>query len=699
MGLPTNQEQELLQLINRFRADPAGEYGRLITSTSPPTAVLSTITSAITYFGTDLALFQAQMATLSPAAPLAWNTLLENAAAGHSAQMIEKDTQSHQVTGEAPLGDRVLAAGYDYARVGENIYAFSSSPLYAHAGFVIDWGDTPTGIQTPPGHRLNLIDSRFTEIGIDITAETNPSSQVGPLVVTQNLGTRFAYAPQLLGVVFDDADADAFYDAGEGLAGVTITAVGAPGTFQTTSWSSGGYQVALPEGSYTVTFNGPGLASEYSTKVTMGVVNVQLDAEASQFASKNATPVVTAGNLTAGFVGQSLAAATLFSAFDADGDTLYFNFWDGSSAPTSGHFLLDGAVQPTDTVIGVAAADLGKLSFVAGSTGDTLYVRASDGIATSDWAKFSVAAPPMPTLALGGDVTVSEAAVRVTIAVTLSAAPPATVTVPWSLADGTATVADKDMPAGQGGTLTFLPGGPLSQVISFLVNDEAYKDEADETLRVVLGTPTGATLARAEAVVTLTDHFMPPPAVPLALTNTTTKTASTPAPEAYTGPVSYLQGQFVHLGSDGVNVVANAPNMFLRSGSGDDALAATAGQNVLDAGTGSNFLTGGSGADTFFLDARGATVPIWSTIVDFGAGDAATVWGVSQAASSFIWEDKAGTAGFNGLTVHTTTGGGPFASLTLAGFTEADRSSGRLAVLFGNDPVSGSDYMYVFASS
>ena len=61
MALPTTAELELLQLINRFRADPAGEYARLITSASPPTAVLSSITGAITFFNVDLALLAQQL--------------------------------------------------------------------------------------------------------------------------------------------------------------------------------------------------------------------------------------------------------------------------------------------------------------------------------------------------------------------------------------------------------------------------------------------------------------------------------------------------------------------------------------------------------------------------------------------------------------------------------------------------------------
>lgn len=53
-----------------------------------------------------------------------------------------------------------------------------------------------------------------------------------------------------------------------------------------------------------------------------------------------------------------------------------------------------------------------------------------------------------------------------------------------------------------------------------------------------------------------------------------------------------------------LDVVANAPNLFIHGGSGDDAIAAAGGTNVLDGGGGSSFLTAGNGTDTFFVDAR-----------------------------------------------------------------------------------------------
>jgi hypothetical protein len=51
------------------------------------------------------------------------------------------------------------------------------------------------------------------------------------------------------------------------------------------------------------------------------------------------------------------------------------------------------------------------------------------------------------------------------------------------------------------------------------------------------------------------------------------------------------------------------------------------------------------------------------------------------------------------LTLHATASGKPTASLTLAGFTQADMTNGRLSVSFGTDPASGSAYMYVHENS
>lgn len=115
---------------------------------------------------------------------------------------------------------------------------------------------------------------------------------------------------------------------------------------------------------------------------------------------------------------------------------------------------------------------------------------------------------------------------------------------------------------------------------------------------------------------------------------------------------------------------------------------------MLDGGSGSNFLTGGSsGLDTFFVDDLVATSDVWSTLSNFIAGDAATVWGVTAQDFAINWVNDQGAAGFTGLTLHATAPGKPTASLTMVGYSQADLSSGRLSVSFGAS--GGSNYMYI----
>lgn len=181
----------------------------------------------------------------------------------------------------------------------------------------------------------------------------------------------------------------------------------------------------------------------------------------------------------------------------------------------------------------------------------------------------------------------------------------------------------------------------------------------------------------------------------------TTTNAQIPSEgSAYTGPVANLQFQYLNTTTDGLNVTANVDNVFMHSGSGQDALQAHGGTNVLDGGTGSNFLVGTTdGTDTFFVDDRGAPADIWSTVVHFHVGDAATVYGVTPQDFGLNWYDNQGATGYTGLTLHATAAGKATASLTLTGYTMADMSNGRISVSFGTDAAAGTTYMYVHANS
>ena len=165
-----------------------------------------------------------------------------------------------------------------------------------------------------------------------------------------------------------------------------------------------------------------------------------------------------------------------------------------------------------------------------------------------------------------------------------------------------------------------------------------------------------------------------------------------------TGAPNYLQAQYINAGADAQSLSTQAPNVFIRGGSGDDAIQASSGRNVLDGGLGSNFLTGGTGTDTFFTDAR-APGAVWNTVRGLHAGDAATLWGFAAGVSSYRWDGVDGVAGFQGATLRANiaggagrTGSGVDASITFAGLSM--QQAQRLQIATGTQP--GGSYLYIY---
>ena len=282
MAQPSAQEQYLLELINRFRINPAAEYNLLVNSED------SDVNRAIAFFGVDKNVLSNQWSTLSAAQPLAWSNQLGSSADTHSQLMINFDQQSHNLPGEPNLLNRINGAGSNsYSAVAENIFAYSNSPFYAHAGFSIDWGDDDgnanngygTGIQNPAGHRVTLLNDTYREVGLGIIEENNPSTRVGPEVVTQHFGFRSTGVNEwLLGVAFRDFNDDDFYSVGEGLSAVTVNISGAGG-FNTSVQTglAGGYQALVPQGTYSVSFSRNGSTLQTVNNVVVGDNNVKQD--------------------------------------------------------------------------------------------------------------------------------------------------------------------------------------------------------------------------------------------------------------------------------------------------------------------------------------------------------------------------------------------------------------------------------------
>ena len=178
--------------------------------------------------------------------------------------------------------------------------------------------------------------------------------------------------------------------------------------------------------------------------------------------------------------------------------------------------------------------------------------------------------------------------------------------------------------------------------------------------------------------------------------DTVIKAASTSAGQQYTGPVNYLQSQYIWASADGANVATNLPDVFLQGGAGNDALVASAGSNVLDGGLGSNFVTGASGADggrdTVFLDGTAGTS--WDTVANFHPGDSVTLWGFVPGTSTLAWAANEGAAGHTGATIHSAFAGAGTAvngSVTFAGLSLADAQS-KVTLTPGS--AGGRSYLY-----
>ena len=114
----------------------------------------------------------------------------------------------------------------------------------------------PAACRIPAGHRDNIHNANFREIGVGVVLGTNGT--IGPQVVTQDFGTSTANPTFGTGVAYYDLNANNFYDIGEGISGLTVNVSGADVTQYCTTAIGGGWVVPVPAtaATRTVTFSG-----------------------------------------------------------------------------------------------------------------------------------------------------------------------------------------------------------------------------------------------------------------------------------------------------------------------------------------------------------------------------------------------------------------------------------------------------------
>ena len=259
---PTADEEYLVALTNRARANPTAEatMDGIDLNEGPPTTPI----------------------TSTPKQPLAINPLLVNAADGHDAWMLSSQMFAHDGPGTEDPGDRMTAAGYVFAgnwTWGENIADEGTTGTVDANAFTLKSHNDLFIDSTEPGrgHRINIEDGAFAEIGTGI--ELGSFQSYNSLLATEDFATTQGNN-FLTGIAYNDSNANDFYDPGEGLGGVTVTATNTSTNvkFSVVTWASGGYSLQLAPGTYNVVASGSAMNGNVTDNgVVIGTQNIEVD--------------------------------------------------------------------------------------------------------------------------------------------------------------------------------------------------------------------------------------------------------------------------------------------------------------------------------------------------------------------------------------------------------------------------------------
>ena len=307
----TAYEEYFLALINRARQDPVAEATRL-----------------------GITLNEGLPAgTWAPGArqPLALNDNLQASIEGHIADELAHNYFSHTGSDGSTPQQRIDASGYaGWTTIGENLALEYTTGAINLLQFVTDeyqnlFIDTS---EAGRGHRVNIVNGNFAEVGSAV--QSGKYSGQNAVQTGNDFGLRPGNS-FLTGLVFTDSvTANNFYDVGEGIGAVSIDISGA-GTFHTTANSAGGYQIALPPGSYTVTFSGTGISSPIVKNFTIGSQNVEVDAN-----TRTNVPPVLYGieSTTLSAIGAlSTSVTSTLAVYDKN-----FNNWTSATISITGNY-------------------------------------------------------------------------------------------------------------------------------------------------------------------------------------------------------------------------------------------------------------------------------------------------------------------------------------------------------------------------
>lgn len=265
----TPQEQLLLELVNRARADPIAELERIMDLEEAAGRE-----PMVTDLNQDV---KEGEISVDPKQPLAPNQSLVDAMRGHLIDMLRRDYFGHDSPNGSDPSSRAKDAGYPVG-AGENI-AWSGTTRG------IDQIDEVylrhQGLFESVGHRINMFRDNWREIGpgVEYGIFTQDFTNYNSIMVGTLFGNRggdhFITGVAITdGVVFNN-----FYDVGEGIGDLTITAVreSTQDTYTDVTGPTGSYGIQVPDGTYTITASGSNISDLTVRGVRVDGANEKID--------------------------------------------------------------------------------------------------------------------------------------------------------------------------------------------------------------------------------------------------------------------------------------------------------------------------------------------------------------------------------------------------------------------------------------
>lgn len=259
---PTGAEQEFLQLVNRYRTDPKGEFNRLFESASPLKSRDPVLQNDLDFANVNGNVLRSELNAVQPTPPVTWNEPIHEFASAHNAKMIARKQQFHSNSTERRETLQAAGVNFRFANgekfLAENVFGFGQNPLHSYAGYMVDWlRGAPDGMQAGRPHRVSFHNGDFDQAGVALTPYTG--SGFGPQVSSFLLANIEDPGLMVTGAIFEDTNSSGWYEDGEGLSSVKFVFEGEAGTFETTGYTTGGYAIKLPAGTYNATATGGGM--------------------------------------------------------------------------------------------------------------------------------------------------------------------------------------------------------------------------------------------------------------------------------------------------------------------------------------------------------------------------------------------------------------------------------------------------------